>query len=303
MKTINEAKIGQNIKTAVVVVSISQQNTRSGKPYLNVVLRDRTGSILTNIWDTAIADAPFKPNDVLELYGFVDEYNGTPQLKVQDFNVLADANFMDYLPGITAEQRAELVDELRQHAVGMKHPLYYQLLQQFYNSDEFKSLFCYAPAGAKMHSAYVGGLLFHTAHVCRIAKGLSSKPNDLLITGAVLHDVGKMFTYQLDAAFSYTKAGALLEHIILGILHIQKMATEHPDYNKTDLLHLLHLIASHHGKPEWGSPVYPQTETALLLHQADLTATRLEMLRETVQDANGNGAQKSFKLGHNVWVE
>ena len=118
--------------------------------------------------------------------------------------------------------------------------------------------------------------------------------------------VGKMFTYQTDAAFSYTKAGALLEHIVLGVLYIKQLVPETDAgqrEHRTDLLNLLHLIVSHHGKPEWGSPVFPQTETALLLHQADLTATRLEMLRESLQDATGNGAQKSFKLGHNVWVE
>jgi 3'-5' exoribonuclease len=155
-----------------------------------------------------------------------------------------------------------------------------ELLTLFIKDSEFWNHFTAAPAAKRQHSAFSGGLLLHTVHVADICAAIEPG-NGLLMTGALLHDVGKMFTYASGKdGLALTREGALLDHIFLGCQFVEIYIRKINDFPVDQAILLKHLIASHHGRLEWGSPVLPMIEEAIILHHADMIASRLEAYRE-----------------------
>ena len=300
MLKLKDAKVGGNIHAQLMVAELNENRTRKGEPFITAILRDHTAAAVTQLWNTSFEDCPFKKGQVLDVFATVTEWEGNKQLKIVEWHLMPDENPLHYLPGISPNKRINYITQLRKYPAYIEKDHFRELVKMFLDSPDFER-FCIAPAARKMHSAYIGGLLAHTAHVCRIANGMLQ--DDLLITGAIFHDIGKMFTYEIDGEFSYTRKGALLEHIIIGIQYVADLVDRIPDFPEMDLVYLQHLIASHHGQLDWGSPVKPQLIQAQYLHQADLAATRIEQFSESENEANDTGSVKAFKLGGNIWIE
>jgi 3'-5' exoribonuclease len=161
-----------------------------------------------------------------------------------------------------------------------------------------------APAARNMHHAYIGGLMEHTLSMATLANYLANHfpyvNRDLLLAGTLLHDMGKAIEYDISKSFSFSEDGRLVGHITRAVVLVEKAAAEIGGFPEEELRHLVHLIASHHGTLEWGSPVLPKTLEAILLHQIDLLDSRVQGFFDHLANDNGEEAwtvKSSYMFG------
>ncbi|HHY59264.1 MAG TPA: CRISPR-associated endonuclease Cas3'', partial [Clostridia bacterium] len=167
----------------------------------------------------------------------------------------------------------EMWEELQQKIAGIANPHLQSLVRQIFGDETLAEQFRRAPAAKAHHQAYLGGLLEHTLNVVKLAEQIAAAyegvDRDLLLTGALLHDIGKIYEYRYDVFIDYTDAGRLLGHIVIGAGLVQERLRDLPDFPETLKLKVLHMIVSHHGRYEWQSPKRPKFLEAAILHQAD----------------------------------
>jgi 3'-5' exoribonuclease len=252
---------------------------RTRGEFLTVVLADRTGQVLARAGEGATELAElFTEGDVVKVAGEVEEYLGRTQLIIQKLRKVAESEF-DLADFRQATQRN--VEEM-QAAVGaaigrVQNPHLAALLRRYYDDPAFRQAFSQAPASRRLHHAYLGGLLEHTCEALALCDAvLAIYPNldaDLLLSGVLLRDIGKTVEYGWRIDLEITDAGRLLGHIVLGDEMISQAIAQMPDFPPELSLRLRHLVVSHHGRYEWGSPRRPATLEAITLHQIEeLTA-------------------------------
>lgn len=251
--------------------------TKGDKPYLRLQLVDRSGTIEGRVWDDAERiDSWVRAGGYVGIRGRIQSYRNQRQLKIEEIEPLhVESDELDlFLPATDLDLDAleAALDELI--ASVADRPLR-QLLEELVGPDtETGRAFRRSPAAKRNHHAYVGGLLEHTVSITRIADAMARHygpviDRDLLITGAILHDIGKIEEIATTGGFPYTDPGKLLGHILLGIQLVRDAARTIEDLDPERLLLVLHLVASHQGKYEWQSPRVPHTLEALILHFAD----------------------------------
>ena len=245
---------------------------RTRGQFLTLVLSDRTGQILARVWEKALELAEtFDEGDVIKVLGEVEEYLGRLQVIVRKLRPAKEDEYEleDFLPH-TERDIEEMLTTVRETIASVENPYLRALLDKFFTDEEFVAAFSRAPAARRIHHAYLGGLLEHTVEVialCQTVIALYPQIHrDLLLTGALLHDVGKTreFTYERD--IDYSDEGRLLGHVVLSERMITERVAEIPDFPPELALRLRHLILSHHGRYEWGSPRRPKTLEACALH-------------------------------------
>jgi len=248
---------------------------RTRGQFLTLSLGDKTGQILARVWDKAPERAEtFAEGDVVKVLGEVEEYLGRRQVIVAKLRPAKEDEYEleDFLPH-TERDIGEMLATVRETIASVENPHLRALLDKFFADEEFVAAFCRAPAARRIHHAYLGGLLEHTVEVialCQTVITLYPQINrDLLMTGALLHDVGKTreFTYQRDV--DYSDEGRLLGHVVLSEQMISERLAETPDFPPDLTLRLRHLVVSHHGRYEWGSPRRPKTLEACALHYVE----------------------------------
>ena len=269
---------------------VSRRKTKDNRPFLLGALRDKTGQLACVFWDVPdYIEAKVRPGKIFLITGRVVKYKDALQISITDLNEAPNADMRDFLPS-SSRSRAEMLDELRQFVADVAEP-WQSLLTAVLLDDQFLSQFANAPAARQMHHGYVGGLLEHSLSMASLAVQLATHypyvNKDLLITGTLLHDIGKVVEYKVDEGFAYSEDGRLVGHIIRGIIIIEKAAQKLGNLSETELRDLIHLIASHHGTNEWGSPVLPKTIEAVLLHQIDLLDSRVQGFLDYVKNDNG----------------
>lgn len=294
------------------VVSVQQARTKSDKTYLKVVLSDRHGMFEARVWEDAEThERSLVPGSYVGVRGKLEMFNLERQVNVEDVVPLAvELEELDlFLPRSTrlpSDMDRDLEEMVRSIRDVPLRSLVGKLLAR---RSEVGSAFRLAPAAKHNHHAYIGGLQEHTlsvAHLCDMfAKHYGvDVDRDLLIAGALLHDVGKVREIGAKAGFPYTDEGKLLGHILLGLRMVQDAAVSVPDLSRTRLMLLEHLIAAHQGRYEWQSPREPMVLEALLLHYADdLDAKFNAAARILPQDATGwseynRGFGRSFLRHH-----
>ncbi len=259
-----------------VVRKASIRHTSAGKPYADLQVYDGAEQIMGRIWDYD-GELP-KESTVIKVEGVLLEYNGSPQITISRFRDAKEdeydkAEFIPTYPG----DRNDLQIRLQSNIGQIQTPSIRIMVKKIY--EDFKAEYFDAPAAVFHHHNYLGGLLEHTLSVTRIALTLSSSQKqpvntDLIIAGAVLHDIGKIQAYSLDCcAIEYSMDGKMIDHIPLGMMILKPYVDKYLDHDTAQ--HLLHIIASHHGLKEWGSPVEPSTQEAKIVHLADLVDARL----------------------------
>ena len=250
-------------------------NTRSGNPFLRIRLTDQTGEIEGLIWERALEfDQDFSVNDVVRVHARVERYQGKLQLNVSDIERVdpAEVDPTLFLPTGPHDVN-QLWQQLEDLAGQVKNQHLQRLLQSFLSDRSFAEQMKQAPAAKSMHHAYLGGLLEHTVSVTRLLGRICDHyprlDRDLLITAAILHDIGKLeeFSYQLH--LDYTDAGRLLGHVVLGVQRVKEKIDKLKGFPATLSLTLQHLMVSHHGEYEFGAPKRPKTLEAFALHYAD----------------------------------
>jgi 3'-5' exoribonuclease len=269
--------------------------TRQNKPYLKLILGDRSGEITANIWDDADRWDALCPEDgVVGVRGRVGVYQDRLQIRVEAIEPLeAEDEDLERLLPASPRDRAVMERELDALIASVKEPSLRTLLRRCLGKGSAIGRgFRIHPAAKRHHHAYLCGLLEHSLSVTTICDTLAAHyqeqgmvvDRDLLVTGALLHDIGKLRELKALPASGYTNEGQLLGHIVLGIQIVAAEATTVRDLAEDRLLLLQHLIASHQGKPEWDSPRKPQLVEAMILHYADDLDAKLHQARALLRD-------------------
>jgi 3'-5' exoribonuclease len=268
----------------------SQRTTKDGRPFLLFKLRDKTNQVGAVFWDVPDHIQSLAHNGaVLLVTGQVVTYRDALQINVTDLNPSSDPNLAEFLPA-SSRSRQEMLLELQAHISGLGQP--WQQLVSDLLQEPFLTAFANAPAARSMHHAYIGGLLEHSLSMATLADLLAAHypavKKDLLVAGALLHDMGKAIEYDVTGGFNFTDDGRLVGHIVRAIVMIETAASQ-LDIDADSLRQLVHLIASHHGKAEWGAPVEPKTIEAVLLHQIDMIDSRAQGFYDHLDREQRNG--------------
>ncbi len=249
--------------------------TKNGKPYIALNLSDKTGIVKARIWDNAVKlGSRFSQGDIVRVKGFAIVYQGMLQININDMERITytDDLLSEFLPS-SENDLEECFNEIISLADSLNNKSLKQLLKIIFDDTEIASAFKKAPAAKAIHHDYIGGLLEHTLSITRLACDMSKHyahvNRDILIAGAILHDIGKIYELSYDRSFDYTDAGRLEGHIVLGVEIVNSKISLIPDFPKELALVLKHMILSHHGQLDFGSPKRPKTPEALLLSYLD----------------------------------
>jgi 3'-5' exoribonuclease len=266
----------QAITGFFAVASKQVRSKRDGSRYFSLTFADRTGQMEARMWETAEA-GEFADGDVVKVRGQVCRYKEFLQLNVER---IRKADLSDYVPH-TDRNIDELWAELDGYVESFSELHLKALLRSFLDDPEIATAFREAPAAKSMHHAWIGGLLEHVVSLLGIAD-LAAKHyrvhRDLLLTGAILHDIGKLQELRWGSNFDYTIEGQLLGHITIGVALIDRKIAALPDFPSSLRVLVEHLVLSHHGKYEFGSPKLPMIPEAILLHYLDDMDAKMQTL-------------------------
>ena len=275
----------QTITSNFVVASKQTKAKKSGEPYLAVILADRSGQLQAHMWDN-VGDAlnAFEQNDFIKVKGMVQKFNGRWQLTIHKLRKLAEGEieYTDYLPK-TAKDIDQLWRTLTGFVESFEDPWLKRLLTDFLSDEGIAAAYKSAPAAKTLHHAYIGGLLDHVGSlfmVCDlVARNYPQVNRDLLLTGAFLHDIGKIHELCYQRYISYTTKGQLLGHMIIGLEMLHEKLVHIPGFPGELKILIEHLVISHHGQYEFGSTKLPMFPEALMLHYLDDLDSKMESLR------------------------
>jgi len=298
---LDSIKSGEYISSNFLVLRKEKKLTRTGKPYCDLLLGHRTGAIAAKIWD--INDElynTFEKESVVEITGTFDMFNGQPQIRVESIAQVNenDINYEDFLPS-TSEDIKILEQELFALINSLKDVPLRRLLDHIFSDTETLEAFLRAPAAKNFHHPYLGGLIEHTISVVKlcdaIARNHPSQVNrDLLVAGALLHDIGKTREFSYLKTIDYSTEGRLIGHHILGYELVKESADALGDIPDEVILQLTHLILSHHGSYENQSPRKPKTLEALLLHLCDDADAKINAFKLIDKEADEDAEWSSY---------
>lgn len=306
MKFINELREGEKISGIYLCKHKQAAVTKNGKPYENLILQDKTGTIDGKIWEpNSLGIDEFEPLDYIDVVGDVTSFQGSLQVSIKRARKAGEG---EYEPGNYLPVSDKNVDTMYQELLGLaaqvKNPYLHRLLVSFFQEDEeFVRTFKGNSAAKTVHHGFIGGLLEHTLSVVKLCQYYCRTypilNQDLLITTAMLHDIGKTKELSPFPKNDYTDDGQLLGHIMMGAEMIHDKAREIPGFPEKLESEVKHCILAHHGELEYGSPKKPALAEAVALNLADNTDAKMETLTEIF---NGAGEQKDW-LGYNRFFE
>lgn len=289
---IKDIKDRDQLKEVFLVKEKITAMAKNGKPYMNLKLMDKSGDVDGKIWDNVDEiSSRFEKNDFLEISAKASVYLGKMQLVISDLRKIPEedvelANFLPETDRDIKEMEAELAGLLS----SIKNVWLKGLLESFFTDPEIMGLYRVAPAAKGMHHVYLGGLLEHSLAVCALVdsvvplyKGLN---RDLLIAGALLHDIGKVREMKFFRSFDYSDEGKLIGHITIGVEMIHEKVCRIEGFPPELAMHLKHLILSHHGQYEYGSPKRPKTLEATILNYLDDLDSKINGIRTHINKEN-----------------
>jgi len=269
------------------------RNTNAGKPYLRMELGDRSGTIEARMWDQFENLAKdVSRDDFVKVQARVEIYRNKPQLSLQQFRLAKpeEIDLADFLPH-TPFNVEELYKQMLAYAEGMKNPWLKMLVSKVLSDPQIAVRYKRAPAAKVMHHAYLGGLLEHVVGLCGLAKQVAAHyPEldvDLLLTAAMLHDVGKLDELCYERSVSYTTEGQLLGHIVMELETVTKAMEEIEGFPAKLKTVVQHILISHHGQYEFGSPKLPMIREALVFHYMDDMDSKLGAVRSAMEIESG----------------
>ncbi len=297
---INEIKAGDFVDDIFVLSEKILSQKKDGNNYLNVTLSDKTGTIKGVVWDNVdLISAGVSSGDFVHIRGNVKDYRGAFQLVIKNMEACsADmVDPTDFLPATHLDVNS-MFKRLLKITASMKTTYLKNLIEAFWNDTEFVHKFKTAPAAKKMHHAYIGGLLEHTLSMASLADKVAGHYNgvdrDLLLAGAILHDIGKIREFEYEISIDYSDEGRLINHIVIGIEMIDEKLSEIEGFPEEKMLLLKHMIVSHHGTREFGSPEPPKTIEAVILNYIDEIDSKVKGIREFMANEDPNETWTSF---------
>lgn len=306
MKFIKDLRDGDRVFDIYLCKHRQAAVTKNGKPYENVVLQDKTGTIDAKVWEPnspGIGD--YDDLDYIEVYGDVTSFQGALQISVKRIRVCSEGEYdpANYLP-VSSKNIDEMYNEMLGLIKSIQNTYLRQLLESFFVKDEkFIKAFRNSSAAKSVHHGFVGGLLEHTLSVAKLCDYYCTAypilKRDLLLTAAMCHDIGKTRELSAFPENDYTDEGQLLGHIVMGSQMIGEHAAAIADFPRGLLNQVQHCILAHHGKYEYGSPKIPAIIEAVALNYADDTDAKMETFKEILD----NNSENTGWLGYNRLFE
>jgi 3'-5' exoribonuclease len=280
----------QTVTTYLLVQSKETRAKKTGEPYLSLRLADRSGRLDAKMWDgVGEVMSTFERDDVIKVQGIVQVYRDRLQMTIQRLRRADDSEIeiADYLPR-TKRDIDEMFAAVRATTEQMSNPHLCALLSAFLDDEAIAAKFRKAPAAKSLHHAFVGGLLEHVVSLLNLARLCASNYSfidlDLLQTGVILHDMGKIEELSYSRGFGYTSEGQLLGHIVIVLRLLDEKCRQIPGFPPRLKMLVEHMILSHHGKYEFGSPKLPMFPEALMLHYIDDLDSKLESMRAALAE-------------------
>ena len=277
---INQFSEGESINQVFVANGKQLRPNRQGNLYLQLTLSDKSGSVNAMQWNAnqSVYDS-FENGDYVIIKGTTQLFNGNLQIIVQQLKK-ADESRVDEADFVTLtnENIGQLIVQLRQFVDSISHPQLQSLCQQYLDSKDIMEKFSQAPAGVKNHHAYQGGLIHHVVSLMELAESVvqhySEVDRDLVLAGVLLHDLSKTDELAYERSLEYTDEGQLVGHLVMGVELLGKQidqweANQGMTFPNDIAIQLKHMIVSHHGQYDFGSPKLPMTLEALVLHMID----------------------------------
>jgi 3'-5' exoribonuclease len=287
-----------------LVASKDIRQKKSGEPFLSLVLADRSGDIDAKMWDNVdrVMDT-FERNDFVRAKGLPQVFQNRLQFTIHTLVRVGDSDvdFADFFPASSRDPE-EMFAELGQVIASVGNTHLKALLEAVFADERIARRFKQAPAAKTIHHAWLGGLLEHVLSLCALCRLVAPRypivDPDLLLAGVILHDIGKIDELSWDRGFSYSDSGQLLGHILQGLRIVDEKARGIADFPPKLKVLLDHMILSHHGELEFGSPKVPLFAEALLLHHLDNLDSKMDAIRGAVEkDKHIEGAWSAFAPG------
>jgi len=290
----------QNVTSFFLVHEKEVRNTREGKAYLRLELGDRSGTIEARMWDQfEVAAKDINRDDFVKVQARVEVYRNRPQLALLQLRLARpeEIDLADYLPHTTADVE-KLFVELREYAESIGNPWLKKLVLNILSEPETARCYKRAPAAKVMHHAYLGGLLEHVISLCgmarRVAVHYPELDVDLLLTAAILHDVGKLEELCYERSIGYTTPGQLLGHIVMELETVTRAIDKVEGFPPALKTVVQHLLISHHGQYEFGSPKLPMIREAIVFHYLDDLDSKLAAVRVALATPSGDDEWSSY---------
>jgi len=299
---VNQLEAGQSISGSFVVHSKEIRQKKTGDLYLSLMLGDRTGELDAKMWDNvAEVIESFERDDFVKVKGLVQVYHNRPQLTIHKIRRMeeSEVEFVDYFPSSKRDAQ-EMWLELRGVVASISNAHLRALLDAMLDDEEIARRYRLAPAAKQIHHAFLGGLIEHVLSLCALARMVAPHYHadlDLLLTGVVLHDIGKIYELNYERGFSYSPDGQLIGHINIAMRMVAEKLHGLPGFPPNLRTLVEHMVLSHHGHLEFGSPKLPQFPEALLLHYLDDLDSKMEAMRALIEnDRQLEGCFTSFNL-------
>jgi 3'-5' exoribonuclease len=303
MKTpyVSELEPNQLVQGVFLVQHKEIRQKKTGEPYLSLTLADRSGDLDAKMWDNVpeVMDT-FERDSFLKIKGMVQLFQNKPQLTIYRLQLLAESeiDITDFLPA-SQRDRDQMFAEIQGWIAAMTNPHLKALLESIFADQAVALAYRTAPAAKSIHHGWIGGLIEHVLSVCQLAKVTAAHyPDvdfDLLLTGVILHDIGKIHELTYARSLGYSTEGQLIGHITIGVRMVEDALRQLPGFPPLlrDLVE--HMILSHHGSLEFGSPKVPMFLEAMLLHQIDNLDSKMEAMRAHIaKDRQATGVWTGY---------
>jgi 3'-5' exoribonuclease len=276
-KYVTDLHEGEGVKSVFMISERKLLIARNGKPYAKVLLTDKTGDIQGIVWEEARQQvSPLVPGDVVGVKGNMESFEGRLQVRIEKIVKLKDEEVdMSALVPTTLSDIPTMMAEIKEHIAGIRGAYLKAVVEKVFFGNGVWELFQKAPAAKGIHHNYIGGLLEHTVYILRAVNALYpvyrhlGLNRDLVVAGALLHDIGKIHEYSYSKVIEMTPMGRLVGHVYLSTHLVDQAISTVEGFPEELRLQLLHVLLGHHGQLEYGSPKLPMTKEAMLLHMLD----------------------------------
>lgn len=298
---VNSIKAGDLVEDIFMLSEKRLLLKKDGEQFMSVALTDKGGKINGVVWDdVGRISASASSGDFVQVSATASEYRGAPQLVISDMRPCSSAESINPCDFIRSTERdvGVMFARLMNIIEGIETPCLKNLLLAFFDDEEFANGFKTAPAAKMMHHNYLGGLLEHTLSMAILAEKVGSHysgiDKDMLLAGAILHDIGKIKELEYKYRIEYSDEGKLLTHIVIGVGMLNEKIAAVPDFPEETAVLLKHMIVSHHGVREFGSPEPPMTIEAVLLNYIDEIDAKVNGIREFMASEDPNESWTSY---------
>ena len=292
---------GESVDIYMYIKTSTKAVASNGKPFLTLILADKTGEIEAKLWDVSETDEKtYSAEATVKVQGEVQNFRGRSQLKIRQIRLTTDADGVkksDLIQTAPLSQE-EMLDKITQYIFEMRNPNIQRVTRHLLK--KYQDEFLVFPAATKNHHEFMSGLAYHVVSMLDLAKGIASLypslNKDLLYAGIILHDLGKVMELSGPVSTVYTVEGNLLGHITIMVTEIGKAADE-LEIKAEEIMILQHLVLSHHGKAEWGSPKPPLVREAEVLHYIDNIDAKINMMDRALEKVKpGEFTERVFAL-------